>query len=130
MPEQRTKKYVEVIADFSPEGILTPQTVIWDTGQKFDITCISEVLPRKYSKTGGVGVRYTCQIGRAKTYLFFEEDRWFVEAKENAAAETPAKNRRNNRPSRLHQLPWSSLGRACNQICSRMTPFRASTQIG
>ena len=54
MPEQRTKKYVEVIADFSPEGILTPQTVIWDTGQKFDITCISEVLPRKYSKTGGV----------------------------------------------------------------------------
>ena len=63
MPEQRTKKYVEVIADFSPEGILTPQTVIWDTGQRFDITCISEVLPRKYSKTGGVGVRYTCQIG-------------------------------------------------------------------
>lgn len=48
MPEQRTKKYVEVIADFSPEGILTPQTVIWDTGQRFDITCISEVLPRKY----------------------------------------------------------------------------------
>lgn len=130
MSEPRIKKYVEVIADFSPEGILTPQTVIWDTGQRFDITCISEVLPRKYSKTGGVGVRYTCQIGRAKTYLFFEEDRWFVEAKENAAAETPAKNRRNNRPSRLHQLPWSSLGRACNQICSRMTPFRASTQIG
>ena len=48
MPEQRTKKYVEVIADFSPEGILTPQTVIWDTGQRFDITCISEVLPRKF----------------------------------------------------------------------------------
>ena len=23
MPEQRIKKYVEVIADFSPEGILT-----------------------------------------------------------------------------------------------------------
>ena len=86
MSEPRIKKYVEVIADFSPEGILTPQIVIWDTGQRFDITCISEVLPRKYSKTGGVGVRYTCQIGRAKTYLFFEEDKWFVEAKENAAA--------------------------------------------
>ena len=36
MSEQRTKRYVEVVADFSPEGILTPQTVIWDTGQKFD----------------------------------------------------------------------------------------------
>ena len=82
MPEHRTKKYVEVIADFSPEGILTPQTVIWDTGQRFDITCISEVLPRKYSKTGGVGVRYTCQIGRAKTYLYYEVDKRFVEAKD------------------------------------------------
>lgn len=37
MSEPRIKKYVEVIADFSPEGILTPQTVIWDTGQRFDI---------------------------------------------------------------------------------------------
>ena len=59
MPEQRIKKYVEVIADFLPDGTLTPQTVVWDTSQRFDITNISEILPRKYSKTGGVGVRYT-----------------------------------------------------------------------
>lgn len=58
MPEQKTKKYVEVIADFSPEGILTPQTVIWDTGQRFDITCISEVLPRKYSDRRRWGALY------------------------------------------------------------------------
>ena len=70
MPEQRIKKYVEVIADFLPDGTLTPQTVVWDTGQRFDITNISEILPRKYSKTGGVGVRYTCQIGRCSTYLW------------------------------------------------------------
>lgn len=38
MPEQRIKKYVEVIADFLPDGTLTPQTVVWDTGQRFDIT--------------------------------------------------------------------------------------------
>lgn len=55
MPEQRIKKYVEVIADFQPDGTLIPQTVIWDTGLRFDITNISEVMPRKYSKTGGVG---------------------------------------------------------------------------
>lgn len=81
MPEQRVKKYVEVIADFLPDGTLTPQTVVWDTGQRFDITNISEILPRKYSKTGGVGVRYTCQIGRCSTYLYYEIGKWFVEAR-------------------------------------------------
>lgn len=90
MPEQRIKKYVEVIADFLPDGTLTPQTVVWDTGQWFDITNISEILPRKYSKTGGVGVRYTCQIGRCSTYLYYEVGKWFVEAKENAVDENPA----------------------------------------
>ena len=90
MSEQRVKRYVEVIADFLPDGTLTPQTVIWDTGQRFDITNISEILPRKYSKTGGVGVRYTCQIGRCSTYLYYEVGKWFVEAKENAVEENPA----------------------------------------
>jgi hypothetical protein len=89
MPEQRIKKYVEVIADFQPDGTLMPQTVIWDTGQRFDITNISEVMPRKYSKTGGVGVRYTCQIGRASTYLYYEVDKWFVEARKSATAADP-----------------------------------------
>lgn len=89
MSEQRVKRYVEVIADFQADGTLIPQTVVWDTGQRFDISNISEVLPRKYSKTGGVGVRYTCQIGRAKTYLYYEVDKWFVEAKENAIAADP-----------------------------------------
>lgn len=89
MSEQRVKRYVEVIADFQADGTLISQAVVWDTGQRFDISNISEVQPRKYSKTGGVGVRYTCQIGRARTYLYYEVDRWFVEAKENAIAADP-----------------------------------------
>lgn len=89
MSEQRVKRYVEVIADFQADGTLIPQTVVWDTGQRFDISNISEVRPRKYSKTGGVGIRYTCQIGRAKTYLYYEVGRWFVEAKESATAADP-----------------------------------------
>lgn len=46
-------------------------------------------MPRKYSKTGGVGVRYTCQIGRASTYLYYEVDKWFVEARKSATAADP-----------------------------------------
>ena len=87
MPEQRIKKYVDVIAEFSSDGNLRPLTVIWDDGQQFDITNITAILPRKYSKCGGVGVRYTCQIGRSRTYLYYEVDKWFVEAKESVLEE-------------------------------------------
>lgn len=33
--EQRCKKYVEVVADFSPDGELMPLRVIWDDGEWF-----------------------------------------------------------------------------------------------
>ena len=48
---------------------------------------ITEIFPRKYSKCGGVGVRYTCQIGRSQTYLYYEVGKWFVEAKESIPEE-------------------------------------------
>ena len=78
MPEQRIKKYVDVVAEFSADGNIKPLTVIWDDGQQFDITNI---------KCGGVGVRYTCQIGRSQTYLYYEVGKWFVEAKESIPEE-------------------------------------------
>ena len=43
MSEQRVKRYVEVIADFQADGTLITQAVVWDTGQRFDISNISEV---------------------------------------------------------------------------------------
>lgn len=81
--EQRCKKYVEVVADFSPDGELMPLRVIWDDGEEFEITNVTDIAPRKYSKCGGVGVRYTCQIGRKNTYLYYEVGKWFVETKRN-----------------------------------------------
>ena len=30
---------------------------------------------------GGSGIRYTCRIGRNQTYLFLDDNRWFVEKK-------------------------------------------------
>ena len=95
MSEQRVKRYVEVIADFQADGTLIPQAVVWDTGQRFDCGAARSIfdsaqigLPdtcffRKFL------LRYTCQIGRTRTYLYYEVDRWFVEAKENAIAADP-----------------------------------------
>jgi hypothetical protein len=30
-------------------------------------------------KAGGSGIRYTCMVHGRQTYLFYEEDRWFME---------------------------------------------------
>jgi hypothetical protein len=33
-------------------------------------------------KAGGAGMRFTCIIKNKTVYLFYEEPRWFMEAKE------------------------------------------------
>jgi hypothetical protein len=33
-------------------------------------------------KAGGAGIRYTCRIRGKEKYIWLEEDRWFVDAKE------------------------------------------------
>ena len=81
MNETRVKQFVEVVANFSTEGAVTPISIVWEDGRTFEITNVTEVLPRKYSKCGGIGVRYSCQIGIARSYLYFDGDKWFVEKK-------------------------------------------------
>ena len=34
-------------------------------------------------KAGGTGIRYTCRIRGREKYLWLEETRWFIEAKES-----------------------------------------------
>ena len=64
------KKYVEVTAKFDVDGTVVPLEIL-------DIRRAASL------KAGGAGIRYTCRIrGRVK-YLWLEESRWFVEAKES-----------------------------------------------
>ena len=48
------------------------------------IVAIDRVCSRQRAaatKVGGTGIRYTIMIGGRQTYLFEDEDQWFVEAK-------------------------------------------------
>lgn len=83
----RTKKYVEVVADFSPEGVLTPLTIVWDTGVRYPVDRVLDARQAHSLKTGGTGIRYTIRVGGQATYLWFEGDKWFVEAKSVAMPE-------------------------------------------
>lgn len=78
----RKKRYVSVITEFKPDGEIIPKEVIWQDGRKFEIDRILDVRPSASLKVGGAGIRYTCRIQNIATYLFLEENRWFVEEKE------------------------------------------------
>lgn len=77
------KKYVEVTAKFDVDGTVFPLEIQWEDGAKFEIDRILDIRRAASLKAGGTGIRYTCRIrGRVK-YLWLEESRWFVEAKES-----------------------------------------------
>ena len=75
------KVYVEVTAKFDTEGNITPLSVTWEDGMVYEI---DRILARRRAaslKAGGIGMRYTCRILGQRSYLYYEEPRWFVEGK-------------------------------------------------
>lgn len=75
------KVYVHVIAVFNPEGQIMPDAVIFEDGYCYPIDKVLDVRRAASLKAGGAGMRYTVRILGKETYLFLEENRWFVEAK-------------------------------------------------
>ena len=75
------KEFVDVIVKFQKDGQKIPITVIWDDGTKYEIDKILDVRRAVSMKVGGLGIRYECKILGKITYLWLEDDVWFVEAK-------------------------------------------------
>lgn len=75
------KVYVDVTASFSRDGELRPTSFVWEDGRKYIIDRITDVRPAASLKAGGIGMRYTCTVCGRQTYLFREEDKWWMERK-------------------------------------------------
>lgn len=76
------KKYVSVTAQFDVDGTIIPRVIQWDDERRFAIDKILDIRRAASLKAGGAGIRYTCRICGHTKYLFLEENKWFVEAKE------------------------------------------------
>lgn len=76
------KVYVEVTARFDTEGKITPLSLVWEDGSVFGIDKVLDCRRAASLKAGGIGIRYTIQIGGRKSYLYYEDPRWFVEGKQ------------------------------------------------
>ena len=79
------KVYVDVTAEFSKDGILTPKSFVWKDGRIYEIQRVKDMCRAARLKAGGVGVRYTCVIDGKDSYLFYEDNNmWFVEGRTGA----------------------------------------------
>lgn len=82
MTEKCQKVYVKVQAEFSEEGKLIPQCIIWSDGHRFGIDRVKDCRRAASLKAGGAGFRYTVMVCGKERFLYYEENyRWFVEAK-------------------------------------------------
>lgn len=72
------KEYVEVVAKFDLDGRILPLMVKIED-DKFEVDRITDIRPAASLKSGGAGIRYTCNIMGRQTYLFLEENKWFIE---------------------------------------------------
>jgi hypothetical protein len=75
------KVFVEVIAKFDEAGRTIPLTITWKDGRNFTIDRVTDIRRAASLKAGGQGMRYRCRINGKETYLWREEDKWFVEGK-------------------------------------------------
>jgi len=79
------KVYVDVTAEFSKDGILTPKSFVWKDGRIYEIQRVKDMCRAASLKAGGVGMRYTCVIDGKDSYLFYEDNNmWFVEGRTGA----------------------------------------------
>ena len=75
------KVYVDVTARFDKDGQITPVSVTWEDGRRFPVDRVLDIRRAASLKAGGAGIRYTVRILGKETFLFLEENRWFVERK-------------------------------------------------
>jgi hypothetical protein len=75
------KVFVGVIVEFTSDGQKIPLTIIWEDGRKFEVDKVLDIKKAASLKVGGQGLRYKCRIMGKETFLWLEEDKWFVEAK-------------------------------------------------
>ena len=74
------KKYVKVILEIDENGKKTPKTIIYND-ERFEVDKVLDIKLAPSMKVGGVGERYKVRIKGKETYIFFENNKWFVEEK-------------------------------------------------
>ncbi len=76
------KVIVAVLAKFDAQGKITPLSVTWPDGRRFEVTRVKSITKAASLKAGGCGLRFLCTIAGKEAALFYEEPIWFMERRE------------------------------------------------
>ena len=70
--ERRHREYVDVVASFSRDGLITPRVVMWRDGRTFRIDEATEGARFQGPGRSTTTVRYSVRIGRVRTSVYLE----------------------------------------------------------
>lgn len=74
------KVYVDVLAEFTKDGLLIPKQITWEDGRKYEISRVVDIKRMVSTKAGGVGERYLCVVSNKRVSLYYEDNNmWFME---------------------------------------------------
>lgn len=77
------KVYVDVLAEFTKDGLLIPKQITWEDGKKYEIARVVDIKRMASTKAGGVGERYLCVVNNKRVSLYYEDNNmWFMERAE------------------------------------------------
>lgn len=85
--EVARKVYVSVLLTVDPEGNKRPHRIKFDDdpvyqNSVFHIDKVTDIRRAASTKVGGTGIRYTIYVDGKESYLFEDENKWFIEAKD------------------------------------------------
>ena len=73
--------YVDVVVLNKADGSKRPLSIIWEDGKSYEVDRLKQVCRAASTKVGGTGLRYTIVVNGHETFIFEDDNRWFVEAK-------------------------------------------------
>lgn len=79
--DDRRKHYVRVVSSTDVDGRVVPLCIVWDDDTRYEVDRVLGVRHAYSRRTGAKGLRYSIQVDGRQTYLYYEDPRWFVEAK-------------------------------------------------
>ena len=77
------KTAVDVLAAFHVDGEVEPYTFWWKDGAEYQVDKMLEKERAASLKAGIIGLRYKILVRGKETYLFRDDDLWFMENKED-----------------------------------------------
>jgi len=73
------KVYVAVLELRRVDGTILPRAVTWEDGRTYEVERVLDIRPAASLKCGGAGIRYKIRVRGRDTYLWLEDQRYFVE---------------------------------------------------